>query len=330
MKTKELFKGKKAVIALILIAILAVTMVACGSNGDNSGGGFSKNTTELILGQLNSIENVAEFTMFKVQTTPKITASLDGGLFYENQNSGETYVDIIFDIKNLKAENVSSEDFLVASAEGSDGTQYAPSLYAIETNNGTYVSAYENIAPLSTARFHCGISVPETETSLKINIAVGEEKYFYNYSVGAKVDQAVTIAKGEKIEAEDFAEFVFKGIEYTDDLLPSNTNNAYSHYEVDDKDNTYLVVKYYLKNLQGSAKQADTFVGIKAVYMDKYTYTGFVVVEDKDGRGFSSYDSIKPLSTGKCYCLIEVPKSVAENEVTLEISFDSKDYTFVG
>lgn len=330
MKAKEFLKTKNIVIAIALILVLAFTMAACGSDGENGGSTFGKNATELVLGQTNIIENVAEFTLFKVQTTKKITASLAGDIYYDNQNDGETYVDMIFDIKNLKAEDVSSEDFMIASAEGSDGTQYSISLYAVETNNATYVSAYENIAPLSSARFHCAFSVPETETSLKINITVGEEKYSYIYSVGAKINQAVSIAKGEKLEAEDYAELEFKGIEYTDDLLPSNTNGSYNHYEVDDSENTYLVVKYNVKNLQGSAKQADTFAGIKAVYMDKYTYTGFVVVEDKDGKGFSSYEDIKPLSTGKCYCLIEVPKSVAENEVKLEISFDSKDYTFIG
>ena len=179
MKAKEFLKTKKIVIAIALILVLAFTMAACGSDGENGGSTFGKNATELVLGHTNIIENVAEFTLFKVQTTKKITASLAGDIYYDNQNDGETYVDMIFDIKNLKAEDVSSEDFMIASAEGSDGTQYSISLYAVETNNATYVSAYENIAPLSSARFHCAFSVPETETSLKINITVGEEKYSY-------------------------------------------------------------------------------------------------------------------------------------------------------
>lgn len=134
---------------------------------------------------------------------------------------------------------------------------------------------------------------------------------------------------GYEIESEDYEVMTFKGIEYTTDLLPSNTNGFYTHYEVNDSENTYLVVKYDIKNLQGSVKDAETFVGVKAVYMDKYTYSGFVV-EEPDGTGFNSYDSIKPLSKASCYCLIEIPKSVADNQVNLEIALLRKNICLKG
>lgn len=123
---------------------------------------------------------------------------------------------------------------------------------------------------------------------------------------------------------------MFNGIEYTDDLLPSNTSGAYSHYDIDNSSNTYLVAKFDITNYMSSEKDCDTFIGIKALYLDKYTYTGFVVVEDDDGKGFSSYEDISPLSTRHFYYLIEVPKTVVENDVTLTISFNGKEYTYTG
>lgn len=133
---------------------------------------------------------------------------------------------------------------------------------------------------------------------------------------------------GSVLESDDFAKIIFNGIEYTQDVLPSNTSGSYRHYEIDNKDNTYLVVKMDITNYQDTSKRCDTFVGVKAEYMDKYTYTGFVVVQDSDEKGFSAYESISPLSEREFYYLIEVPKSVIENELEVKISFDGKEYSY--
>lgn len=329
-------KKKLLVVIVALIAIVAV-MAACGGKGETGTETGNKadvtesnNITELVLGKLNTVEDVAELTLFKVATTEKITASLDGSFYYNNDNPDEIYVDMIFDVKNLGAENVSCDDFMLATAEGATGTKYSCGFYAVETDNLTNVSTFENIAPLGSARFHAAFSVPKEETELKIAIALGDEEFTFPYTVGNIERNATVLKAGDVIEAEDFANMTFKGIDYTDDLLPSNTSGFYTHYEVDNKDNTYLVVKYDIENFQGSAKDVDTFAGIKAVYMGKYTYTGFVVVEDSDKKGFSSYEQIDPLTKRACYCLIEVPKSVSEKEVELEISFNSQEYIYKG
>ncbi len=329
-------KKKILVVIVALIAIVAV-MAACGgkeSTGTESGNktdiSESKNSTELVLGKLNTVEECAELTLFKITTTEKITASLDDSFYYNNDNPDEIYVDVIFDVKNLGAENVSCEDFMLAKALGAMGTEYSCRLYAVETDNFTGISTFENIAPLGSARLHAAFSVPKTETELELAIIVGNEEFSFTYTVGNIERNATVLKVGDVIEAEDFAYMTFKGIEYTDDLLPSNTSDFYTHYEVDSKDNTYLVVKYDIENFQSTAKDADSFVGVKAVYMGKYTYTGFVVVEDSDKKGFSSYEQIDPLTKRACYCLIEVPKTVSEKEVELEFSFNSQEYTFKG
>lgn len=329
----------RKILSTILVMALCLSLCACGSSSssnDNSGAGEQggvkeEKATTLLLDNANQVENYADFTLFKVQTTKEVRASLDGvGLYYENQNSGETYVDIILDITNKGASTISSDDIVVASAENASGTKYNSCLYVVETNNGTSVSQYENINPLTTVRLHCAISVPETETALTLKLNVNGKNYEYGYSMGKVESSAKALVVGTPIEEADFANMTFTGITYTDDLLPKNTSGAYRHYAVENASNTYLVVKFDITNLQSSDKDCDSFVGVKATYMDKYTYTGFVVVEDEDEKGFSSYEDISPLSTRHFYYLIEIPKTVTENDVTITVSFNGKEYVYTG
>ena len=62
--------------------------------------------------------------------------------------------------------------------------------------------------------------------------------------------------------------------------------------------------------------------------MNKYTYTGFIVVEDTDGKGFSTYEDIAPLTTRTAYYLIEVPNTVKDKSYELTIAFNTEEYTY--
>lgn len=330
----------KKLISFLLVSVMCLSLCACGGNTSTNSNSDEENNSsankeeskgaELVLATENNVADYADFTLFKVSTAKKITASVAGDIYFENKNAGETYIDIILDWTNTSSETISSNDILVATATNANGTEYTNCLYAVETNNATYLSQYENIAPLSTVRLHCAISVPESETELTLKIVVNGKEYTYGYALGEVASSAKEIKVGDTVEEADFATLVFNGIEYTDDLLPSNTSGSYRHYEVDNASNTYLVVKFDITNYMRGDKDCDTFVGVNAVYMDKYTYTGFVVVEDEDGKGFGSYESIAPLSTRHFYYLIEVPKTVVENEVKLTISFNGDEYIFTG
>ncbi len=328
-------KTAKKLFVIVLCLCMIMALAACGGNGGEGGSenGTAKEEakgTPLVVATKNSVENYADFTLFKIETAKKVTASVGGGIYYENKNSGETYVDMILDITNTSAAAIQSGDIVSVSAKSAAGTEYLCNLYAVETNNATYLSQYESISPLTTVRLHCAVSVPETETALTVKLAVNGSEYTYDYKVNEIVNSAKEIKAGDTVDEADFATMVFKGIEYTDDLLPSNTSGSYRHYEADNSANTYLVVKFDITNYASNEKECDTFAGVKATYMDKYTYTGFVVVEDEDGKGFSSYESISPLVTRHFYYLIEVPKTVAENEVELTISFNGNEYIFTG
>jgi hypothetical protein len=71
-------------------------------------------------------------------------------------------------------------------------------------------------------------------------------------------------------------------------------------------------------------------VGINILYNGTYSYKGFMVAEDADGKGFSSYEDMSPLVTRHLYYLIEVPKAVVDSEYTITFSFDGKEYTYTG
>lgn len=323
----------KKLFSLLLTFAICLSLCACGStekdndkkNDDKKA--TSSSATKLILGENNSIADFADFTLFKVQTTKKVTASLQDRIYYENDNDGETYVDIILDWTNTSSEAVSSDDLLVATATNASDKKYEDVLYAVETNDAAYVSQYESIAPLSKVRFHCAISVPEAETELTLKLVIKGKTFTYDYTLGDVASNAKEINLGDTINAADFATLVFQGAEYTDVLKPSNPD-AYSHYSVDNADNTYLVVKFDITNYASSEKECDTFAGVKALYMNKYTYTGFVVAERADGKSFSAYENIAPLETRHFYCLIEVPKTVTQNPATITLSFNGQEYTY--
>ena len=319
---------------VFLTTTLSVLLIACGngnSESDNNSPTNQKNDSiQLVANENNTVKDYSEFKLFKISTGKKITASVGGGIFYENNNSSETFVDIILDWTNTGSETVSCEDIVVATATNKNGTEYTNCIYTIETDNAKDLSRYENITPLSQVRLHCSISVPENETELALKLLINGTEYIYDYSLNSVVNNAKELKVGDVIEETNYATLVFNGIEYTDDLLPPNTSGAYTHYPIDNNSNTYLVAKFDITNYMSDEKDCDTFVGIRALYMEKYTYTGFVVVEDEDGKGFGKYEDIAPLSTRHFYYLIEVPKTVTENEVVLTFSFNGKEYIYTG
>lgn len=319
----------KRILTLLLVMCISFSLCACGEK-DNGPEKPAIQEEELSLGTLNSIPEHADFTLFKVTTTEKVTASMDDAIYYENPNDGEVYVDIIFDLLNTGTESVRCDEFLTVVASNADGIEYGEVLYAVETDGATCMSQYENIQPLSEARLHCAVSVPETETGLSIKVQAQDRVYTFDYILGNTIRNTITLTEGQTIEAEDFAVMKFQGIEYTDKVIPSDVSGIHTYYQIDDTNNTYLVIKFDVTNYQNTAKACDTFFAINALYMDKYEYTGFIAVEDADGAGFSSYDDIEPLDERSVYCIIEVPKRIIENEVELTISFDGKEYVYTG
>ena len=323
----------KKLIALILILAFCLSATSCALPLGNTQNSETNNNNEiprfdLAVASPVTIENFANFTLFKIETTKKVAASMGDRIYYENQKTGETYVDIVLDWTNLGTHDMSSEDIVTAIATGETQNTYHADFYAIETNNAQYVSKYENIAPLSTVRLHCAISVPETETNLSITLLIDQKAYVIPYTLGESKNSALHINPGEMVGNTNYATLTFLGVDYTDVVVPSDTSGSYSHYEIKNASNTYLVVKFDITNYTSTAKDAENYTNLKAVYANKYTYTGFTVVEDENQKGFNMYENILPLSTRTFYCLIEVPKTVTQYDPTITIAFNNQEFHF--
>lgn len=317
----------KKLLSLLLCGVLCLTLSACGDSDD--GGHRKKSRAEaLALAETVTVKDYAAFTLVKVVDTTKITPSIQGSFYYENQEEGNTYVDVVLDWENLYETPVACDEAAELTAVGGSGAEYECHFFLLETDGYSDLDQYANIDPLTTARLHCVLDVPTSEETLDITLTADKKDYTLTYTLGDPIRRAEELALDTTIEEADYANFLFDSVFYTDDLTPSNTDSVYTHYEIDSPDSTYLVVQYDITNLQSNGKLQDSFVGVTAVYRNKYTYTGFTVVEDEDGAGFSTYDEVDPLTTRRLYCLIKVPKSVTADEVTLTLFFHGKEYVY--
>ncbi len=275
-----------------------------------------------------TLENVADFSLFKIYTSDRIVPTMGSNHYYPNNQSGETYIDIILDWTNLAADDVDVSDWIQLSAVNEKGIEYTRAFSSVETSNATNLNQFEEIASLSTARVHCALSVPTTETNVTLKLTIDHYEYVCSYTLGSVISTAQPITIDEIIQVPNHATFVLKGCEYTDEVRPSDTDTGYSHYTIDHADNTYLVLKFDITNHAAEAKDIDSFTNISAVYTNQQTFTGFTVVEEEDGKGFDTYADIASLATHHFYHLIEVPKTITEHEVTFTIAFNSQEYTY--
>ncbi len=283
--------------------------------------------TVLQLGTTYS-EPDAEFSLFKIVTSDRVTASMDSSYFYENMLEGEVFVDVVFDVVNLSSEPLRGNAVMQAVAAAPDGTQFGRVLYAFETNNNTYVMESAELAPQTSGRLHCAVSVPETVSELSLRFTVGDEIYTRAYQLHSTVREDLVLELSEPVIADGFATLTLTSFGYADDVLPVNTSGDYRHYPVASPENTYLTLYMVIHSHQESAKREDSFVKVKARYPDGSTYEGMIVVVDRDGKGFSQGTAVMPETDTVCCYLIEVPKAAAEETVELTIVFNGNEYVF--
>lgn len=310
--------------AILLGLVLVLGMTACGGT---QGEGKSGGPIALTAGETQTVDGYAEFKLFKITTTDTITASVDNSYYY-GAPAGSIYVDMVLDYTNLTDRDIACDELVEVSAVNSAGASYNCESFFVESSGGMDIDNYAVVAPQSSARLHCATAVNPDETSLTFTLKVNNQKYTCDYTLNETVRDVEAIKKGDVIEAEDFAQIKFNGAKYKNELLPSNTSGYYSYYSVKDVDNTYLIISMDITNYQGSSRNIDSFVGARVTYLDKYTYTGFVVAEESDHTGFDAYASISPLTEKTVYFVIEVPKKVTENQAVVELSFRNKEYIY--
>ncbi len=312
----------KKIVSAILLLGMVMSFSGCEKGGDNR----REKPTLLEIGDTYKIDDYAEFTPIKISTAKKIMASMGTG-YYENDNDGETYVDVVFDVVNIGREVIDSDEFMEAVAVSPSGVEYDEVTYAVETGNMSYMSTYEEMIPQTISRFHASISLPETEKELTLEFEINDKKFAVEYNTEREVKKTIPLDVGDAIGDKNYAIAELLDYKFIDKVVPTNTNGFYNYYEVGNTDNTYLALEFKVTNYQEDEKDIDTFLAARATFKEKYRYTGFIVGEE-DEQSLTTYAKIKPLADMKIYCLIEVPKTVMEEDYEVSVMFNKKEYLF--
>lgn len=319
----------KRLLALLLAAVLAVALNACAAAPEEPPEEETPELPEAAALELDTpyqIPDYADFSLVSIATTGKVQASM-GGAYYESDD-GTPYVDVVLDVVNTGTAALDCQDLLVLTAVTTDGIEYPGSLYCVEKENMTSISAAESIPPQASVRFHAAAAVPVSVKELDLLLNVNGDLFSRSYQTGTEIKNTIELHPGDVAENKEYASMEFVGYEFTEDLLPSDTSHSYRHFQVENPESVYLALQYNVTNFQSTKKDIESFLNVRAVFGGKYQYDGFLIREDDDGRSFSSYAGIAPLATAKLFCLIEVPKAAAEQPFTVSTVFDKQEYVF--
>ena len=122
----------------------------------------------------------------------------------------------------------------------------------------------------------------------------------------AATDDTPVISVGEEMTT-DTCEFSIDSINITNDVMPPQPADYYSHYEAP-SGKVYVDVCFAYTNTSEKDVSADEVISAKLKYANKYDYTGFSMIEE-DSRGdftYSNITNISPLSTEYIHYLFEI------------------------
>lgn len=127
----------------------------------------------------------------------------------------------------------------------------------------------------------------------------------------------------------DKYELTFKGSEFSKKVEPPTLTTFYTYYEAKQEGHSYLVIKLDYKNLQATDVTADDIATVEVKYNDKYEYSAFPVIVDKDGDfTYANITNISPLTVGQMYYLCDLPDEVvnATEPIIAYVQVGTKTY----
>lgn len=144
-------------------------------------------------------------------------------------------------------------------------------------------------------------------------------------------DKAPVITVGDS-SMTNICEFSIEYINITNDVMPPQPGDWYSHYEAD-KGKVYVDICVAYKNTDTSEVTADETISGILLYDGTYEYTGFSIIEE-DNRtdlNYSNITSIAPLSTEYVHYLFEVPEEIKDTgaEIVLKMNIGGSDYKII-
>ena len=273
--------------------------------------------------------DTCEFSIDSINITNDVMPPKTDGFYTHYQaESGKVYVDFCVAYKNTTSGDVGADE--VVSGQLIYADKYTYNGFSIieedSRSNFTYANI-TNIAPLSTEYVHYLFEVPEEVESsnlgIKLEMSIGGSKYNVvvregseesteaakNAEAKAETKNEKTkgeVAKGETVTTKN-SEFNIDYSDITNDVMPPQPANYYSHYEAP-SGKVYVDVCFAYTNTSEKDVSADEVISAKLKYANKYDYTGFSMIEE-DSRGdftYSNITNISPLSTEYIHYLFEI------------------------
>lgn len=307
-----------------------------------------EDTTPVItIAENVTVADVCEFYVDYVNITKDVMPPSPGSWYsHYEADAGKVYVDICVAYKNIATSDIDADETISGKLIYADKYEYTGFSMIEEDNRGDFTySNITSISPLATEYVHYLFSVPEevqnSSASIVLKMCIGGQ----NYNVVAREGSGEVVSSGNsaavgktsgevsvgEVVATTNAEFNVDYSNITNDVMPPNPGNWYSHYEAD-AGKVYVDICFAYKNISGANVDADEVISAKMKYADKYEYTGFSMIEEDSRADFtySNITSIAPLSTEYVHYLFEVPEEVQTSTESVVITFtvDGNTYTY--
>lgn len=293
-----------------------------------------------------SIADTCEFYVDYTDITDDVMPPQPGNWYshYEAEN-GKVYVDICVAYKNLSTKDRRADEIINATLVYGGKYQYSGFSMIEESNRSDFTySNITSIAPLSEEYLHYLFEVPaEVETSegaltillnvegtpYSVTVREGIEGEVASINANAVAKTSGTVKDGEIIAVANKCEFFIDYSNITDDVMPPQPGDWYSHYEADDG-KVYVDFCVGFKNWKTKDVGADDVMSAVLTYAGKYEYNGFSMIEESNRGDFtySNITSIAPLTTEYLHYLFEVPAEVETSSETIEIEFTISGNTY--
>lgn len=335
----------KKTIALLLAVMTLLSLCACGGNPSEEPKNTevlteateqTRATTEaapvsqpLSFEDTNILGEYAEVTFTTGFATDKLEAPMASSYHFSyNAASGNTFVVLAANVKNITPDAANVEDIVNAEITSQGGTAVGASCYLIG-ENGTDIDSYPSINALSTELIYFAFAVPtgSEKDTYDLTITTPDECiYTATFSVDQFEKAKTALSIGDTV-SDNSLELTIENLYYSTTIYPPKMNGYYHYYEAE-SGKTYLILKATVKNLKGSDLKYDAIAGVSCVYNDKYNYSAFCIFEEDGGSDLNGYPgqySISPLDSGVCYYLLEVPAEV-QNGPTVVTIYTAGEY----
>ena len=145
-------------------------------------------------------------------------------------------------------------------------------------------------------------------------------------------EEQQAIVKGTPLVIDGIGEYTITKTSFAKKVIPSKPGSFYTYYEAKEPGTTYLAITLVVKNLGGSAMDAESAADVEVKYDNSYEYGTFSTMEENGGEDFTytSLSEIEPLKNGTLVYLAEVPDEVETGGKSLyaDVKIEGETYRY--